>query len=64
MAFTIIIIATFAIPLITLAMILIWSRLVRKKVKRDTQEKEELITLLEKIVKTKDSIIDKLNRMI
>jgi hypothetical protein len=63
MAVATFLIITFVFPAIVLVMILVWFRSTKKKVDQtqaSVQEKDRLIGLLEKLVATKDSIIDKL----
>jgi hypothetical protein len=60
MALTISLIATFIIPGIIITIILYWRRSLRRKIEQQDKEKGELIGIMEEIIDTKDSIIDKL----
>jgi ABC-type bacteriocin/lantibiotic exporter with double-glycine peptidase domain len=60
MALAIIILATFIIPAIIFGFILYWRNAMRKRVKKQEEENGALINIMEEIIDTKDSIIDKL----
>lgn len=60
MALTITILATFIIPGIIVGLILYWRKSLRRKIEQQDKEKGELINIMEEIIDTKDSIIDKL----
>ena len=60
MALTISLIATFVIPGVIVATLMYWRKSLRKKIDQQDKEKGELINIMEEIIDTKDSIIDKL----
>lgn len=60
MALTIVIIASIVLPAIIFSMLLFWRKSLRKRVEKQDREKGRLINLMEEIIETKDSIIDKL----
>jgi hypothetical protein len=64
MALTIVIILTFAFPAVIAAMVWYWSHSVKRKVSEKQKRDDELVTLLERIVATKDSIIKSLKEFI
>ena len=60
MALTVVIIASIVLPAIIFGMLLFWRKSLRKRVEKQDREKGRLINLMEEIIETKDSIIDKL----
>jgi preprotein translocase subunit SecG len=55
-----IVLITFLFPVTVIVMIVIWSKRTRQQVEKEKNESERTVDILEKVVRTKDSIIDKL----